>query len=321
MELMPAMVLDPDAERVLALVRETGRPPLESLTPAEARIAYSAARAVMQLDPQPVSEVRNLQAPGPHGDIPLRLYVPIGAAAGVAQPGLVYFHGGGWVIGDLESHDGVCRHLANASGCRVVSVDYRMAPEHKFPAAFDDSAAATRFVFDNAAALGIDPARIAVGGDSAGGNLAAAVALLSAQGELPKLAFQLLIYPVVDLTMTFDSYRRVTDGVLLTAGSMRWFVDLYLSSPADRIDWRASPIRAPDLSGTPPAFVLTVAHDPLCDEGIAYAKRLDREGVRVMHMHLSDQIHGFLTMGRIVRASALVTDTMGALLRKELAAT
>jgi acetyl esterase len=312
------MILDPDAERLLAMVREAGRPALETLTPAEARAAYSAARSVMQLEPQQVAEVRNLMAPGPLGDIPLRLYVPMGAPEGVATPGLVYFHGGGWVIGDLDSHDGVCRHLANASRCRVVSVDYRMAPEYKFPAAFDDSAAATRFVCENAASLGIDPARIAVGGDSAGGNLAAAVAVLSAQGGLPKLAYQLLIYPVVDLAMTFDSYKRVTEGVLLTATSMRWFIDLYLNNVADRVDWRGSPIRAPDLSATPPAFVLTVAHDPLCDEGIAYARRLEQEGVRVAHMHLSDQIHGFLTMGRIVRASGLVTDAMGALLRKEL---
>jgi acetyl esterase len=311
------MILDPDAERLLFLVREAGRPALESLTPAEARVAYSAARAVMQPEPQAVAELRDLKAPGPLGDIPVRLYVPTGAPPGSAQPGLVYFHGGGWVIGDLDSHDGVCRHLANAAQCRVVSVDYRMAPEYKFPACFDDAVAATRFVFDNAASLGIDPARIAVGGDSAGGNLAAAVAL---QPGLPKLAFQLLIYPAVDLAMTSDSYKRVTEGVLLTAASMRWFIDLYLNSPAERTDWRASPLRAADLSGTPPAFVLTVAHDPLCDEGIAYAKRLEQEGVRVTHLHLSDQIHGFLTMGRIVRASGLMLDAMGALLRKELAA-
>jgi acetyl esterase len=311
------MILDPDAERLLFLVREAGRPALESLTPAEARVAYSAARAVMQPEPQAVAELRNLKAPGPLGDIPVRLYVPAGVPVGMAQPGLVYFHGGGWVIGDLDSHDGVCRHLANAAQCRVVSVDYRMAPEYKFPACFDDSVAATRFVFDNAEALGIDPARIAVGGDSAGGNLAAAVAL---HPDLPKLAFQLLIYPAVDLAMTSDSYKRVTEGVLLTAASMRWFIELYLNSPAERSDWRVSPLRAADLSATPPAFVLTVAHDPLCDEGIAYAKRLEQEGVRVTHVHLSDQIHGFLTMGRIVRASGLMLDTMGALLRKELAA-
>ncbi len=312
------MIFDPDAERLLQLVRESGRPPLETLTPAEARVAYSASRQILQPDPQPVAEIRNLSAPGPLGDIPLRLYAPLGAPPDAGLPGLVYFHGGGWVLGDLDSHDGVCRHLANASGCRVVSVDYRMAPEYKFPAAFDDSAAATRFVFDNAASLGIDPARIAVGGDSAGGNLAAAVAVLSAQGGLPRLAYQLLIYPVVDMAMTFDSYRRVTEGVLLTAASMRWFIDLYLTGATDARDWRASPIRAADLSATPPAFVLTVAHDPLCDEGIAYAKRLDQDGVRVTHLHLSDQIHGFLTMGRIVRASGLVTDAMGALLKKEL---
>jgi acetyl esterase len=312
------MILDPDAEKLLAMVREAGRPPLETLTPAEARAAYSASRAVLQPEPQAVAEARELKAPGPHGDIPLRLYVPAGAAGAAAQPALVYFHGGGWVLGDLESHDGVCRHLANASQCRVVSVDYRMAPEFRFPAAFDDSVAATRFVFDNARALGIDPARVAVGGDSAGGNLAAAVAVHAAQGGLPTLAFQLLIYPVVDMGMTFGSYKRVTEGVLLTAASMRWFIDLYLNSAAERADWRASPIRAADLSATPPAFVLTVAHDPLCDEGIAYAKRLEQEGVRVMHTHLSDQIHGFLTMGKIVRASPLMLDAMGTLLRKEL---
>ena len=312
------MILDPDAARLLDMVREAGRPPLETLTPNEARMAYSATRALMQPEPQDVADVHNLSAPGPLGDIKLRLYVPRGAPAGVAQPALVYFHGGGWVLGDLESHDGVCRHLANASGCRVVAVDYRMAPEFRFPAAFDDSAAATRFVFDNAPSLGIDPARIAVGGDSAGGNLAAAMAVLATQGGLPRLAFQLLIYPVVDLAMTFDSYQRVTDGVLLTASAMRWFIDLYLNSAAERTDWRASPLRAADLSRTPPAFVLTVAHDPLCDEGIAYARRLAQEGVRVTHTHLSDNIHGFLTMGKVVRASALVTDAMGALLRKEL---
>jgi acetyl esterase len=148
------MILDPDAERLLVMVREAGRPALESLTPAEARLAYSAARAVMQPPPQPVAEARDLKAPGPLGDIPLRLYVPSGAPEGAAQPGLVYFHGGGWVLGDLESHDGVCRHLANAAQCRVVAVDYRMAPEYRFPAAFDDAVAATRFVFDNAAGCG-----------------------------------------------------------------------------------------------------------------------------------------------------------------------
>jgi acetyl esterase len=316
------MILDPDAERLLAMVREAGRPSFETLTPPEARIAYSASRAVTQPDPQQVAAVRNLSAPGPHGDVPLRLYVPMGApgggTGGAPQPALVFFHGGGWVLGDLESHDGVCRHLANAARCRVVAVDYRMAAEHRFPAAFDDCAAATRFVFDNAAALGIDAARIAVGGDSAGGNLAAAVAILSAQGGLPELRYQALVYPVVDMAMTHGSYARVTAGVPLTASTMRWFIDLYLTSVAERTDWRASPLRAATLSGTPPAFVLTAAHDPLCDEGIAYARRLEQEGVRVAHLHLSDQIHGFLTMGRIIRASAMALDVIGAALHRAM---
>jgi len=314
------MILDPDAERLLVMVREAGRPPLETLPPAEARVAYSASRAVTQPEPQEVASVTDMAAPGPHGNVPLRFYVPAGVAAQSAQPCLVYFHGGGWVLGDLESHDVVCRHLANASGCRVLSVDYRMAPEHRFPASFDDAAAATRFAVENAARLGIDPARIAVGGDSAGGNLAAAVAVHAAQGGLPKLAYQLLIYPVVDLAMTYPSYRRVTEGVLLTAATMRYFVDLYAPEPAQRTDWRGSPIRAADLSGTPPALVVTAAHDPLCDEGIAYARRLEQEGVRVLHMHYSDQIHGFLTMGKVIAASGLLLDAMGAALRKALAA-
>ncbi|MBS0558825.1 MAG: alpha/beta hydrolase [Proteobacteria bacterium] len=314
------MILDPDAERLLVMVREAGRPPLESLPPAEARAAYSASRAVTQPEPQEVASVTDMAAPGPHGNVPVRFYVPAGVAGDSAQPCLVYFHGGGWVLGDLDSHDVVCRHLANASGCRVLSVDYRMAPEYRFPASFDDSVAATRFAFENAARLGIDPARIAVGGDSAGGNLAAAVAIHAARGGLPKLAYQLLIYPVVDLGMTYPSYQRVTEGVLLTAATMRYFVDLYTPDPAQRSDWRGSPIRAADLSGTPPALVVTAAADPLCDEGIAYARRLEQEGVRVLHMHFSDQIHGFLTMGKVIAASGLLLDAMGAALRKALTA-
>jgi acetyl esterase len=311
-------MLDPDAETLLSIWRASGRPPFEALTPAEARQAFMAGRNVTQPEPQDVAEARDLTCPGPRGDIRLRAYRPLGTAANEVLPALVYFHGGGWVVGDLESHDVACRHYANGARCRVVSVDYRMAPEHKFPAAVDDSAAATRWVVAQSAALGIDPARVAVGGDSAGGNLAAVVALAARDGDLPPLAFQLLVYPATDMAMTHDSYRRVTEGLMLTSKTMAWFIDHYLAGPKDRGDWRASPLRVADLAGVAPALVLTCSYDPLCDEGIAYARRLEREGVRVTHLHFSDEPHGFVGQGKIIRAGNLALDMMSAALRKAL---
>jgi len=312
------MPLDPDAQLVLDMMRAAGRPPFETLTPAEARQAYSASRKVLQPEPEPVAEVRNTTAPGPGGDIPVRLYRPNGAAPAEILPALIYYHGGGWLLGDLDSHDVVCRRFANLARCRVVSVDYRMAPEHKFPAAVDDCAAATRWAIEQAASLGIDPARMAVGGDSAGGNLAAVMALMARDAVLPPLAFQMLIYPATDMMLTSVSAQTITDGVPLTSATMRWFIDHYMRGADDSRDWRASPLRAADLSGTAQALVLTCSHDPLCDEGIAYARRLEREGVRVVHMHFSDQPHGFVSMGRIIRASDVAIDAMGAVLKKAL---
>lgn len=311
-------MLDPDAQTLISIWRASGRPPFEALTPAEARVAFMAGRNVTQPEPQDVAEVRDLSCPGPRGDVKLRAYRPLGTAAHEVLPALVYFHGGGWVVGDLESHDVACRHYANGARCRVVSVDYRMGPEHKFPAAIDDSAAATRFVIAQAAEFRIDPARVAVGGDSAGGNLAAVIALMARNGELPPLAFQLLVYPATDMAMTHESYRRVTEGLMLTSKTMAWFIDHYLADPKDRADWRASPLRAADLSGTAPALVLTCSYDPLCDEGIAYARRLEREGVRVTHLHFSDEPHGFVGQGKIIRAGNLALDMMSAALRKAL---
>ncbi|MDE2581711.1 MAG: alpha/beta hydrolase [Rhodospirillales bacterium] len=310
--------LDPDVLLVLEMIRMAGRPPFEQLSPTEAREAYMKSRAVLQPEPEAVAETRALSAPGPHGDIPLRLYRPAGAGS-AALPGLVYYHGGGWLLGGLDSHDVVCRRFANAAGCVVVSVDYRMAPEHKFPTSVDDSAAATKFVIEQAERLGIDPNRVAAGGDSAGGNLAAVMALMARDGTLPPLAFQLLIYPATDMTMTTVSSQTVGPGVPLTSATMKWFIDHYMRDDADRIDWRASPIRAASLAGTAPALVLTAAADPLRDEGIAYAQRLEREGVRVTTLHLSDQIHGFLSMGKVVRAADTAIDMMSAVLRRALA--
>ncbi len=312
------MPLDPDAETLLGIIRAAGRPPMETMSPDEARKVFAAGRVVTQPDPQDVAEVRDLTCPGLGGDIPLRAYRPIDTKTDDVLPVLMYFHGGGWLLGDLDSHDVACRHYANAAHCRVVSVDYRMAPEHKFPAAVDDCAEATRWVIAQSTAMGIDRKRVAVGGDSAGGNLAAVMALMARDGNLPSLAFQLLVYPATDMAMTYASYQRITEGVPLTSKTMGWFIDHYLHGPNDRNDWRASPLRAANLSGTAQALVLTAGYDPLCDEGIAYAERLEREGVRVMHLHFSDQLHGFVGQGRIIRAGTMALDMMSAALKKAL---
>lgn len=310
------MAIDPDTQAVLDLIRLAGRPPFETLTPDEARQAYSASRKLLQPPPEDVAESRDTAVPGPLGPIGVRLYRPVGTAASDVLPALVYYHGGGWLLGDLDSHDGACRRFANATRCRVVSVDYRMAPEHVFPAAVDDCFAVTKYVFDNAAALGVDASKVAVGGDSAGGNLAAVMALMSRDGALPPLAFQLLIYPATDMMMTTVSSTTMGPGTPLTSATMKWFIDHY--AKGHETDWRASPIRAASVAGTAPALVLTCAHDPLRDEGIDYARRLEREGVRVVHLHYSDQIHGFMSMGRLIRAADQAIDMMARVLKQTL---
>lgn len=311
---LPALnppALNPD---VTALMQATaGMPALGTLPPAEMRRAYSAARRALQTAPEPVPDVSNLVMPGPGGPLPLRVYR--GAAEGVL-PCLVFLHGGGWVLGDLDSHDAVCRRLANASGGCVIAVDYRLAPEHPFPAAADDALAALHWVAANAGSLGIDPARLAVGGDSAGGNLAAVLALHGRDADGPATVFQLLLYPATDLRMVSASYARPHDGLLLTSDAMRYFAAHYLPDPAASADWRASPLLAPSLAGTPAALVLTCGHDPLCDEGQAYATRLEESGVAVTRLHLSDQAHGILTMGPAIGAVPGVLDFAGACLKE-----
>jgi acetyl esterase len=310
------MAIDPDTQAVLDMIRLAGRPPFETLTPDEARQAYAASRRLLQPQPEDVAESRDTTVPGPLGPIGVRFYRPAGTAASDVLPALIWYHGGGWLLGDLDSHDVPCRRFANAAHCRVIAVDYRMAPEHVFPAAVDDCAAVTKYVFDNVAALGVDASKVAVGGDSAGGNLAAVMALMSRDGTLPPLAFQLLIYPATDMTMTTVSSTTIGPGVPLTSATMKWFIDYY--AKGHETDWRASPIRVASVTGTAPALVLTCTHDPLRDEGIDYAKRLEREGVRVVHLHYSDQIHGFMSMGRLIRAADQAIDVMARVLKQTL---
>lgn len=306
--------LDPEVEILLELGRKAGSRPFEVLMPVEARAAYAATWDVLQPSAVAVGTVRDLSIPGQGGELPLRVYRGIGTQPDERLPCLVYLHGGGWVIGNLESHDRLCRRLANVARICVVAVDYRLAPEHRFPAALDDAATALRWVSDNVDALGITPGRIGIGGDSAGGNLAAVLALMGRDGTAAPTMFQALIYPVVDLTASSDSYRRVTSGVPLTAATMHYFIGHYTPQAADRLDWRASPLKAASLAGTPPALVMTVAHDPLCDEGRAYARRLEDEGVRVMSLHLSDHMHGVLMHGKLVRAANVIGDSIGAVI-------
>jgi acetyl esterase len=299
------MPLDPGAQRVLDLIREIGRPPLHTLSPAEAREANAKSRPVLQPEPPEVAEVEDLTCPGPAGPIRLRRYRAAGTDAAEKLPCLLFLHGGGWVIGDLDSHDQPCRTLANAARCCVIAVDYRMAPEHVYPAAVEDSAAALRWVVENADSLRIDPARMAVGGDSAGGNLAAVLALMGRDGTVPAVGFQMLLYPATDMAGERPSYQRFTEGLILTDTTMRWFIDHYVPDRARRFEWQASPMRAVSLAGTPTAYVMTAGYDPLLDEGAAYARRLEEDGVRVTYVHMADQLHAFLTMGRFIPASGL----------------
>ena len=313
-------MLHPAAHALLQTMKDRGVPPTHTLAPPQAREAYVMRRTLSQPKPPEVSVVRELQADGPHGPIPLRLYRPLGSDGATLLPVLVYFHGGGWVIGDLDSHDTACRELANGSGCAVVSVDYRLAPEHRFPAAVDDALAATRWVHANAAALKVDPRRIAVGGDSAGGNLAAVVALAARDaGDLP-IAFQLLIYPATDQRRGAPSHTTNGEGYLLTRDSIGYYHDHYLAADGSQdLDWRASPLLHGDHARLPPAFVLVAGYDPLRDEGVQYAQKLSEAGSRAALVSFERQIHGFALMGRVLDEANTAVHLCAAQLKQALA--
>jgi acetyl esterase len=309
-------MLHPQAQALLRLIEEKGIPPMHTLTPEQAREYYLVRRAVTQPDPPEVAVSRDLAATGPGGDIPLRLFRPLGSSPQQVLPVLVYYHGGGWVIGNRDSHDVLCRQLANASGCAIVSVDYRMGPEHRFPAAVDDAVAAARWVHANASSLQLDPSRLAVGGDSAGGNLAAVVALAAREsGGLP-IVFQLLIYPATDQRRNAPSHTTNGQGYLLTSDTIDWFHDHYIDDPKHDLDWRASPLLHPDLSKLPPAFVLIAGYDPLRDEGAAYAQKLTEAGTRAALVNFERQIHGFITMGRVIDEADVAVQLCASQLRE-----
>ena len=287
-------MLDPQARALIDLMVQRQVPPMHTLTPTDARHLYRDRRAYTQPEPPPVAEVLNLRT---DSGVALRLYRPLG---GGIQPVLVYFHGGGWTIGDLDTHDVLCRQLCAAAGVVVVAVDYRMGPEHRFPAAVDDCVAATRWVRREAAALGIDGTRVAVGGDSAGGNLAAVVALSLRDAGDESLALQLLIYPATDQRALAPSHTRNGQGYLLTRDSIDYYRAHYIADPAQWTDWRASPLLAADHTRLPPALVLTAGYDPLRDEGLQYADALSAAGGRVQYLCFERQVHGFITMGRVL---------------------
>jgi acetyl esterase len=273
--------LEPDIRAFLDLAAAAGGPALGEMTPAEAREMFRFVLE-MQGEPEDVALVRDLAASGPDADIPLRLYRP---PAHGPLPVLLYMHGGGWVIGDLETHDRLCRAIANAAGCAVVAVDYRLAPEHRYPAASEDCYAALTWLVANADDLDVDATRIAVGGDSAGGHLSAVVAQMARDRGGPALTLQILHCPVADADFSTPSYEANADGFGLTRDSMRWFWDHYLPDAAARAEPMASPLQG-DCTGLPPALVQTAGYDPLRDEGLAYAAKLAAAGVEVtIHNH------------------------------------
>ena len=294
------MALDPQVKAVLEMVAKANRPAYNTLSPKEARQLFIETRPASTPTPPEIGSVRNVGAQASHGVIPLRVYRPTGVPDSTRLPAYVYFHGGGWVIGDVNTHDVLCRQLTAASGASVISVDYRLAPEHKFPAAADDAWAATKWVVAQANDLGLDASRLAVGGDSAGGNLAAVVALMARDAGGPAIKLQVLIYPVTDIMRETRSYSDFAEGYMLTRDSMRWFFAQYLTSSDDARDWRASPLRAPSLANLPPALIVTAGFDPLRDEGEIYAGRLRDAGNMVDYVCYGGMVHGFLGMGKLL---------------------
>jgi acetyl esterase len=311
---MPA--LDPQAQRVVEALAALNLKPIEESTPDEARESMRSRTAALGPFPD-VASVTDHRVAVRGGEIAVRVYAPAG---GGPRPALVFYHGGGWVIGDLYTHDGLCRSLVDAAGCVVASVDYRLAPESKYPVAAEDSYAGLEWIVANAGKLGVDPRRVAVGGDSAGGNLATVVALMSRERSGPVLAYQVLIYPVTDHDLNTESYKENSTGYVLTRDAMRWFWNHYLARDSQGKEPYASPLRASSLAGLPPALVITAECDPLRDEGEAYAARLRDAGVPVTLTRYAGMFHGFIRMTRILDKARTALDEIAGSLQKAFAA-
>lgn len=310
-------MLHPQTQALLQLINQRSGPPLHELKIDDVRAGVRQLRRMVQPEGPPVASVEELQAETETGALPLRLYRPAAVGASL-PPALVYFHGGGFITGDLDIYDSLCRQLTIASGCVVVAVGYRLAPEHPFPIPVTDCIAATRWVVNNAPGLGLDPSRIAVGGDSAGATLAAVVAIHARDsGDLP-LAFQLLIYPAVDMHRRTRSHQENGQGYWLTRESQDFCDRHYFRDSSQHDDWRASPLLHPDLSHLPPALILTAGFDPLRDEGAEYARRLSESGNKASHVCFSGQIHGFITMGKVLDEAHTAVALCGAEVRRWL---
>ena len=309
-------MLDPEARTLLDLMEKAtqeGRPSLHTLPYAVGRQAVDKMSEDSEASPPDVGEVADGAFAGPGGEIRFRRYRPFGAAAG-PLPALIYYHGGGFVIGNLDTHDSTCRRLANKSRCLVIAIDYRLAPEHPFPAPIDDGVAAFRYIRDNAASFGADATRLAVGGDSAGGAIAAVVcqACRDAGEKMP--AFQMLIYPATDSSKQSRSRREFAEGYFLTKDLIDWFWKAYVPATTDLGDLRLSPLLARDFLNLPPAFVLTAGYDPLRDEGRAYADRLIDAGVKTTYVNYPGTIHGFFSLTRFLSQGLRANDEAAAVL-------
>ena len=312
------MPLDPQAEIILGLIKQAGLPEMWQLTPDQAREQYQL-RVAKLAQKESIFRTFDRRIPGPGSDIALRVYQPREAKPGERFPVLAWFHGGGFVIGNLDTHDHACRALANQADCIVVAVDYRLAPECKFPAAVDDCMAVVRWLALHAVEIGADPTRIAVGGDSAGGNLAAVCAILARNDGYPRLAHQLLIYPCTAPEPETASHRKFAEGYVLTRNTITWFYKQYVRSPKEFNDFRFAPLVAEDLANLPPALVLVAGYDPLRDEGVDYGKRLIEAGNRVTLVNYEGMVHGFYLMGGAVDAARRAIAQSAAALREAFA--
>ena len=305
------MPLDPQTQFVLAQLAATGGPPLESLSPEEARASFTFPQGEVEQ----VGKVEDRTIPGPESEIPIRVYYP--KEAKDVYPALVFYHGGGWVIGNIETHDNICRALTNIANCVTISVDYRLAPEHKFPAAVDDCYAAVKYVYDHAGEFQVDRRRIAIGGDSAGGNLAAVTAHLTKERKTPEICFQLLFYPSTNLGgEPTASMLENSKGYFLEQGTMEWFRDCYINSEEDKMNPLVSPSLNKDFTGLPPALVITAEYDPLRDEGEDYAKKLAAAGVKVESVRYDGTIHGFVSMAAFIELGKKALEKAGTALKK-----